>query len=178
MNTTIQRIFEFCFIIFLFYFLVWPFINSATSSKYFIKTATAGSSGESYSVELNKEGDLSVNIAPYNDIATDTATSDSTESYKNTLSEETTQKLTEIIDSYKSYHIFVRQHAGYVFWYNSTGGGAALFQNSEREKLLQVAQIAEKLARGDEKISGERITYQEQGEKELKSLYKEIIGLE
>ena len=173
MNNTLRKILGIFVAILLLYLLVWPFINSAISHAYHIKTATEGYPGESYTSEF-RPGYLSVAIAHYNNVATEKQAEEEAEFYESALDDDTFNKLEKIVDTYKSFHLFVRHHNGYGFFYDSTSGGAMFFNKQDKDELLQLNKILAKIVRGDEKYpDSRRQTYKSVGEKELDAFVHE-----
>lgn len=159
----------------LLYFLVWPFINSAISHKYHLKTDTEGYPSSSYTSDFQK-GYLGVSVANYNNVATEEKGEASEKNfYETTLDDETFDKLEKIVNNFKSFHLLARRHNGYGFYYDSTSGGAIFFSKEEKDDLLKFNRILLKLARGKEKNPEKRgQTYAQTGQKELKEFMDEL----
>ena len=159
----------------LLYFLVWPFINSAISHKYYIKTDTDGYPSSSYTSDFQK-GYLGVSLANYNNVATEEKGNPTDENhYETTLDDETFEKLEKVVGTFKGFHLLARHHNGYGFYYDSTSGGAMFFSKEEKDQLLKFNQILLKIARGKEKNPDKRgQTYVQTGQKELKEFMDEL----
>lgn len=174
MNNTLKRILSACVAVLLLYLLVWPFINSAISKNYYIKTVTEGSPGRSYTSEFG-EGYISVDIAYYNNVATGEETPRENQSFQNTIDEDIYNKLAKVANSFKGFHIFPRRHNGYAFYYDGLASINFFYTSEERESLLKFSQILEKIARGNEKYPEKRrSTYIDIGKEELNDFIKDL----
>lgn len=173
MNKTLKTILSIAVIGVLLYFLVWPWINSAISSGYHIKAITEGYPSQSYTADFGTD-ELTVKVEHYNNVATDEKTSEETENYSLEIDEELYNKLKSVANSFLGFHLFVRHHNGYAFFYESTDGAAMFFTNEEKEDLLTYAKILTTISRGDEKWPEKRReTYYDHGVKELDEYIKE-----
>ncbi len=174
MNSILKKILSLAIAGLMIYLLIWPFINSAISHNYYIRAVTDGSPGRSYTAEFG-DGYINVNIAHYNNIATQEENPKENEEYSNNLDPDTFEKLEKVTNSFKGFHIFPRRHNGYGFYYDGLADSNFFYTADEKANILKFAQILEKIARGSERYPEKRgFTYEKIGQKELDDFIKEL----
>ena len=180
MNSSLQRILSALFALIAIYFLVWPFINSEMSSEYYIYAITEGSPNDTYAVHFGGNNTLSVTVDHLNNVATEKQGADAT-LYETEISDDTLKNLETVAKYYRGGHLIVRQHAGYVFYYDGMATTTSFFfRDNTRQEILEFAQIATLISRGTEKYPdrdhGLYKTYQEYGEQKLTD-FMDKLGL-
>lgn len=174
--SVVGKVIKIILILVVFYFFVWPFINSAISHNYYFKINTDGSSSMSWISEL-KSDSLSVEIYGRGNIVSGKESSDH-ETYTTSLSQTDTDQITEVLNKIRGMHILVRLSPGYAFKYTDDGLQETFFSQTDKENLLKLAEILEYYARGDEVIKGSNYkSALEYGRTKLQTLRKEL-GLE
>ena len=177
MKSTISKILSIILAGVAFYFLVWPFINSAISGNFYLKTSSEGEMTMSYVADVSAaELNIVASIENYNNIATEKQGEKNLGPFKNSISQETYDKIKAIFGEYRGMHLFVRQHNGYSFYYDSNSASAAVYNAGEKTRLFEFAEILTYIARGDEKIDSKRAskTYGTKGLERLDELYKSL----
>ena len=159
-----------------FYFLVFPFINSAISHNYYLKVNTDGSPSQTWIADLVGSGALTVEVYGRGNVATQQGKDDEHETFSGNLSDSDFEQIAEVLNTIRGFHILVRLSPGYTFNYSGQGFQATFYSTEEKHNLLKVGQILEYYARGDEKLgdnSGYQ-TYIEAGRARLKTLRTDL----
>jgi len=130
----------------------------------------------SYNVEVDSDLTITSKIENYNNVATEKQGDTNLGPFKNTISQETYDKIKAIINSYRGFHIFVRRHSGYAFYYDSNSASSTFYSATEKTRLFEIAEILTFIARGDEKIDSTRTskTYGSKGLERLDELYASL----
>lgn len=175
-SSTIQKVLTIIICGVLFYFFAYPFVNSALSGRFYLKTNSEGNMTMSYNVEVDSNLTVTASIENYNNVATEKQGDNNLGPFTNTISQETYDKISAIISEYKGFHIFVRRHSGYAFFYDSNSAAATFYSSTDKSKLFELAEVLTYIARGDEKIESKRSskTYASKGLDRLNELYANL----
>ncbi len=129
-----------------------------------------------YITELDSNLRLTASIENYNNVATQAEGEENVGPFSITIEQATYDKIKEIVNATRSFHLVSRHHNGYAFYYNSNDNASLFYSNEEKTHWIKLASILYTIARGEEKVSTKRnsITYAEQGLAELDQLYKDL----
>lgn len=176
MHSTVQKSLTIIICGILLYFLVYPFVNSLLSGRFYLKVNSEGSMTTGYIAEVDKDLTITAHVENYNNVATEKQGSTNLGPFKNNITQETYEKIKSIISEYQGFHIFVRRHTGYAYYYDSNSAAATFYNNNEKTKLLEFAQTLVEIARGDEKVDTKRSseTYESRGLDHLNKIYADL----